>query len=76
MSPGLRKKGVLDRRRIKGARERATRMDPVKRLGILVGGGPAPGINSVIGAAAIRARLEGVEAVSYTHLTLPTKRIV
>src|SRR5439155_2844052 len=27
-------------------------------LAILVGGGPAPGINSVIGAATIRARLE------------------
>ncbi len=33
------------------------------RLGILVGGGPAPGINSVIGAATIRALLEGVEVV-------------
>lgn len=32
----------------------------VRQLGILVGGGPAPGINSVIGAATIRARLEGV----------------
>jgi len=32
-----------------------------KRMGILVGGGPAPGINSVIGAATIRAVLEGVE---------------
>jgi len=30
-----------------------------KTLGILVGGGPAPGINSVIGAATIRAVLEG-----------------
>jgi len=29
-------------------------------LAILVGGGPAPGINSVIGAATIRARLEGI----------------
>jgi 6-phosphofructokinase 1 len=29
-------------------------------LAILVGGGPAPGINAVIGAATIRARLEGV----------------
>jgi 6-phosphofructokinase 1 len=28
-------------------------------VGILVGGGPAPGINSVIGAATIRARLAG-----------------
>ena len=32
-----------------------------KTLAILVGGGPAPGINSVIGAATIRAALEGVE---------------
>lgn len=32
------------------------------KLAILVGGGPAPGINSVIGAATIRAELEG-EAV-------------
>src|SRR5437762_1660576 len=31
-----------------------------KTLAILVGGGPAPGINSVIGAATIRARLEAV----------------
>ena len=34
-----------------------------KRLAILVGGGPAPGINSVIGAATIRAALEGVEVL-------------
>jgi 6-phosphofructokinase len=34
-----------------------------KKLAILVGGGPAPGINSVIGAATIRAVLEGVEVV-------------
>ncbi|HYM80439.1 MAG TPA: diphosphate--fructose-6-phosphate 1-phosphotransferase [Candidatus Limnocylindria bacterium] len=34
-----------------------------KRLAILVGGGPAPGINSVIGAATIRAVLDGVEVV-------------
>jgi 6-phosphofructokinase len=33
------------------------------KLAILVGGGPAPGINSVIGAATIRARLEGIEVV-------------
>jgi 6-phosphofructokinase 1 len=33
------------------------------KLGILVGGGPAPGINSVIGAATIRAVLEGVDVV-------------
>ena len=34
-----------------------------RRLGILVGGGPAPGINSVIGAATIRARLDDVEVL-------------
>jgi len=33
------------------------------KLGILVGGGPAPGINSVIAAATIRSILEGVEVV-------------
>jgi len=32
-------------------------------MAILVGGGPAPGINSVIGAATIRAVLEGVEVL-------------
>lgn len=34
-----------------------------KRFGILVGGGPAPGINSVIGAATIRACLSGYQVV-------------
>jgi len=34
-----------------------------EKLGILVGGGPAPGINAVIGAATIRARLEDVEVL-------------
>lgn len=34
-----------------------------KKLAILVGGGPAPGINSVIGAATIRAAVEGIEVV-------------
>lgn len=34
-----------------------------KKLAILVGGGPAPGVNSVIGAATIRAALEGVEVI-------------
>jgi 6-phosphofructokinase 1 len=38
-------------------------MNREKKLGILVGGGPAPGINSVIGAATIRSLLEGVEVV-------------
>jgi 6-phosphofructokinase 1 len=35
-------------------------MSQRKKLGILVGGGPAPGINSVIAAATIRSQLEGV----------------
>jgi len=34
-----------------------------KKLAILVGGGPAPGINSVIGAATIRGLLEDVEVI-------------
>jgi 6-phosphofructokinase 1 len=34
-----------------------------KNLAILVAGGPAPGINSVIGAATIRARLEGIDVI-------------
>ncbi|HLA79749.1 MAG TPA: diphosphate--fructose-6-phosphate 1-phosphotransferase [Vicinamibacteria bacterium] len=38
-------------------------MSHQKKLAILVGGGPAPGINSVIGAATIRGVLEGVEVV-------------
>ena len=35
----------------------------MNKLAILVGGGPAPGINSVIGAATIRARLGGLDVV-------------
>jgi 6-phosphofructokinase len=38
-------------------------MSQRKKLAILVGGGPAPGINSVIGAATIRAVLEGVDVL-------------
>src|SRR6202795_4414720 len=38
-------------------------MEPASNLAILAGGGPAPGINSVIGAATIRARLEGCEVI-------------
>jgi 6-phosphofructokinase 1 len=34
-----------------------------KQLAILVGGGPAPGINAVIGAATIRAAVEGMDVV-------------
>ncbi|CAN5200422.1 diphosphate--fructose-6-phosphate 1-phosphotransferase [soil metagenome] len=35
----------------------------MSKLGILAAGGPAPGINSVIGAATIRACLSGVEVL-------------
>ena len=38
-------------------------MSQRKKLAILVGGGPAPGINSVIGAATIRSTLEGIDVV-------------
>jgi 6-phosphofructokinase 1 len=38
-------------------------MEHHNNLAILVGGGPAPGINSVIGAATIRARLEGLNVI-------------
>jgi 6-phosphofructokinase len=38
-------------------------MTQQKRLAILVAGGPAPGINSVISAATIRSQLEGVDVV-------------
>ena len=38
-------------------------MTQAKKLAILVGGGPAPGINSVISAATIRAQLEGVDVL-------------
>jgi len=38
-------------------------MNPQQHLAILVGGGPAPGINSVIASATIRAVLEGVEVI-------------
>ena len=38
-------------------------MEHHRRLAILVGGGPAPGINSVIGAATIRAELEGLDVI-------------
>src|SRR5689334_16780877 len=44
-------------------RRRRSRVEHHKKLAILVGGGPAPGINSVIGAATIRAVLEGMDVV-------------
>src|SRR5438093_7580550 len=44
-------------------RRREGKRMTTNKLAIVVGGGPAPGINSVIGAATIRARLEGVEVL-------------
>lgn len=38
-------------------------MSQPKNVGILVGGGPAPGINSVISAATIRCLLDGVDVL-------------
>ncbi|MGD9762102.1 MAG: diphosphate--fructose-6-phosphate 1-phosphotransferase [Candidatus Binatia bacterium] len=38
-------------------------MSQRKKLAILVGGGPAPGINSVIGAATIRSQIDGVDVL-------------
>ena len=38
-------------------------MDTHNKLAILCGGGPAPGLNSVIAAATIRARLEGIDVI-------------
>lgn len=38
-------------------------MSHAKKLAILVSGGPAPGMNSVISAATIRSELEGIEVV-------------
>jgi 6-phosphofructokinase 1 len=38
-------------------------MESRNNMAILVGGGPAPGINAVIGAATIRARLEGIDVI-------------
>src|SRR6476469_1516481 len=46
-----------------GNRRQRSRVEHHKKLAILVGGGPAPGINSVIGAATIRAALEGMDVV-------------
>jgi len=36
---------------------------PLKKIGILVGGGPAPGINSVIEAATLRSLAKGLEVM-------------
>jgi len=36
-----------------------------EKLGIVVGGGPAPGINGVISAVAIEANLQGYEVLGF-----------
>src|SRR5262249_11756169 len=36
-----------------------------KRLGMVVGGGPAPGINGVISAVTIEARNRGMEVIGF-----------
>ncbi|MBM3328590.1 MAG: 6-phosphofructokinase [Calditrichaeota bacterium] len=41
----------------------STMVAPKNRLGIVVAGGPSPGINSVISAAAIRSLVDGVPVV-------------
>jgi len=46
-----------------GTPRQRCRVEHHKKLAILVGGGPAPGINSVIGAATIRAVLEGMDVI-------------
>jgi 6-phosphofructokinase len=46
-----------------GLASEVSRVERHRKLAILVGGGPAPGINSVIGAATIRAVLEGMDVV-------------
>jgi 6-phosphofructokinase len=43
--------------------ERARQDFDVKTLAILVGGGPSPGINAVICAAAIEARNQGLRVL-------------
>ena len=43
----------------------------VRRIGVFTSGGDAPGMN-----AAIRAVVRTSLPVSYTHLTLPTIRLV
>jgi 6-phosphofructokinase len=43
--------------------QQETNVPHAKKLGILVGGGPAPGINSVISAATIRCALSDIEVV-------------
>src|SRR5206468_5813021 len=51
------------RRRCCGQQLKERAVTQRKKLAILVGGGPAPGINSVIGAATIRSVLEGVDVL-------------
>ncbi len=38
---------------------------PIKKIGILVGGGPAPGINGVIAAVTLEARNQGIDVLGF-----------
>jgi hypothetical protein len=58
---GVWKPGIID-----GGREARRMTTTAKRLGILVGGGPAPGINSVISSVTIEAVNSGLEVTGIT----------
>jgi 6-phosphofructokinase 1 len=58
----LRERRLVEREAL-ASRFQDLAMNQHGKLAILVGGGPAPGINSVIGAATIRAHLEGVDVL-------------
>ena len=46
-----------------------------KKLAILVGGGPAPGINSVISAVTIEARNAGLGVIGFVMLQSAKKKL-
>jgi len=50
---------------VKGVTKMAATKKTEKRLGILVGGGPAPGINGVISAATIEAERQGLPVIGF-----------
>src|SRR5205085_6701707 len=62
---GLRRARRHGRGRLaaRGARRGALSMNAKKTLAILVGGGPAPGINAVLAAATIEARNHGLRVL-------------
>src|SRR5215471_2733961 len=62
-TPALRRRAFRALPRRVGRGIGAHPMSENDKLAIVVGGGPAPGINSVIGAATIRACLSGIQVV-------------